>query len=558
MDTLAIGTVSRVLRSIRSRTGLIVLLAAVQGLLSLSSVWYALLLRNTIDAAVQGAADAFVGSITVFALLLACQLLLRAVLRWAQEYALAGVENALRHRLFSCLMRRDYAQVTAVHSGEWLNRMQSDVRVTAEGLCVVLPQLIGTCVRLVGAAAMILVLETRLGLILIPCGVLAGVCAWGFRKRLKALHIHSQKKEGAVRVCMQEALSSLMVVKAFGRENDAEARADEQMREHMAARMRKNRFSNACNAGFGTAMQGAYLVGLLFCGGGILSGSMTYGTCTAILQLVGQIQSPLVSITGHLPKLIAALGSAERLHEAEDMRSDDGCCAQEPAVGRYYEEHFEGIGLRDVSFSYEEDGQERRVYEGLSLSIDKGSCTAITGPSGCGKSTLLKLLLCLYEPEKGQCVLREDGAERTLTAADRGLFAYVPQGNHLLGGSIRQALTFGDEEKMRCEEKLTAALDAACALEFVQELQEGLDTPLGEHGQGLSEGQLQRVAIARALVSGRPILLLDECTSALDEATEERLIENIRRMTDKTVILVTHRPRALRVCSQHIVMDKGA
>ena len=555
MDTLAFDTARRVLRSIRGRMWLIILLVTVQGLLSISSIGYTLLLRNAIDTAVQGAADAFIGSLIAFAVLLAAQLMLRAALRRGQEYALASVENTLNSRLFACLLRKDYAQVTAVHSGEWLNRMQSDVRVLAEGVCVVLPQLIGTVIRLAGAAAMILVLQTQLGLVLIPCGLLAGLCAWGFRKRLKTLHMESQQKEGAVRIFMQEALGSLMVVKAFGRQDDTEARAEDRMQEHLQARMRRNGYSNACNLGFGTAMQGAYLVGLLFCGYGILNGSMSYGTCTAILQLVGQIQSPVVSITGHIPKLISALGSAERLFEAEDLREDGGSCADEDQVREYYENHFEGIELRGISFSYEENGQERRVYRGLNCTINKGDCAAITGPSGCGKSTLLKLIMCLYTPDAGQRVLKHDGTERELAAADRGLFAYVPQGNHLLGGSIRQALTFGDEERMRDEKALLSALDAACALEFVAALDKGLDTPLGERGQGLSEGQMQRIAIARALLSGRPILLLDECTSALDEMTEARLIENLRRMTDKTILIITHRPRALSACSKHFAMS---
>ena len=554
MERLTFDTVRRVLCSIRGRPELILVPVAVQGLLSISSVGYTLLLRNAIDTAVQGVEKAFIGSLIAFALLLAIQLVLRAVLRRGQEYALATMENHLRHRLFSCLLRKDYAQVTAVHSGEWLNRMQSDVHVLAEGLCVVLPQLIGTLVRLAGAAVMILVLATQLGLVLMPCGLLAGLCAWSMRKRLKVLHIRSQQKEGAVRVFLQEALGSLMVVKAYGRQRDVQARADGMMQEHLRARMRRNAFSNACNLGFGTAMQGAYLIGLLFCGYGILNGSMTYGTCMAILQLVGQIQSPVVSITGHIPKLVSAMGSAERLFEAEDLREDGGSCTAEYEVREYYENHFEGIELRDISFAYEENGQERHVYSGLNCTINKGDCVAVTGPSGCGKSTLLKLLMCMYAPDAGQRILKHDGTGQELSATDRGLFAYVPQGNHLLGGSIRQALTFGDKARMRDEEALWSALDAACALEFVQALEKGLDTPLGERGQGLSEGQLQRIAIARALLSGRPVLLLDECTSALDEETEARLIENLRRMTDKTSIIVTHRPRALSVCNRHCVM----
>jgi ATP-binding cassette subfamily B protein len=370
------------------------------------------------------------------------------------------------------------------------------------------------------------------------------------------MHRIAQEQEGLVRIFMQEALGSLMVIKAFGREADVQKHNEERMQEHRSARLRKNRFSNMCNIGFGAAMQGAYLFGLIACGWGILNGTMTYGTCTALLQLVGQVQSPLVSITGFLPKMIAALGSAERLMEAGNMADDGGeACAAYDAE-EYYNAQFEGFKLENIVFSYEEDGQERRVYNDLNLHVMKGECVAVTGPSGCGKSTLLKLLMCLYEPESGQRLLLEKGGERPLNASDRGLFAYVPQGNHWMGGSIRQALTFGEEASMRDDAGLWRALDAACAKDFVAELEDGLDTQLGERGQGLSEGQLQRIAIARAVYSGRPILLLDECTSALDEKTEAWLVETLRSMTDKTIVLVTHRPRALTVCTKRVEMDE--
>jgi ATP-binding cassette subfamily B protein len=192
------------------------------------------------------------------------------------------------------------------------------------------------------------------------------------------------------------------------------------------------------------------------------------------------------------------------------------------------------------------------------VEVRKGEFLALAGPSGCGKSTLLKLLLCLYAPDSGELVMDTHGKSRPLTAADRGLFAYVPQGNRLMSGTVRQALTFDDAEAMTREEKMWQALDTACAREFVAELPQGLDTVLGEQGAGLSEGQLQRLAVARAIFSGRPILLLDEATSALDGDAERRLLDNLRTMTDRTVVIVTHRPRALEVCDRVIRFGEGS
>lgn len=192
------------------------------------------------------------------------------------------------------------------------------------------------------------------------------------------------------------------------------------------------------------------------------------------------------------------------------------------------------------------------VLSHLDIEIKKGEYVAFTGHSGCGKSTVLKLLMCLYPLDEGQAYLRTQQGAQPLTSRWRGLFAYVPQGNQLLSGTIREIIAFGDKRKMQEEERLKRALRIACAEEFVEKLEQGLDTLLGERGAGISEGQMQRIAIARAIFSDHPILLLDEATSSLDEEVEARLLANLREMTDKTVVIVTHRRAALSICDKSI------
>ena len=192
------------------------------------------------------------------------------------------------------------------------------------------------------------------------------------------------------------------------------------------------------------------------------------------------------------------------------------------------------------------------VLHNLNLEINKGEYVVFTGTSGCGKSTILKLFLCLYELDEGERYLITKSGHQPLTSSWRSLFAYVPQGNQLLSGSLREIIAFGDKEKMYQEEKMHQALMIACAEEFVSGLENGLDTVLGERGTGLSEGQMQRIAIARAVFSDRPILLLDEATSSLDEQTEMELLDHLRSMTDKTVVLVTHRAAVLKICDKEI------
>ena len=198
----------------------------------------------------------------------------------------------------------------------------------------------------------------------------------------------------------------------------------------------------------------------------------------------------------------------------------------------------------------DEEGRTAAL-ENLSLDIRKGETVAFTGHSGCGKSTALKLLMCIYPPDAGSRYLRfTDGSRQELDARFRRLFAYVPQGNALMRGTLREVVSFAAPGRAGDDEALWRALEIACADGFVRELKEGLDTQLGERGAGLSEGQMQRIAIARAIFAESPVLLLDEATSALDGETERRLLENLRRMTDKTVVIVTHRPAALEICDR--------
>ncbi len=252
------------------------------------------------------------------------------------------------------------------------------------------------------------------------------------------------------------------------------------------------------------------------------------------------------------------IASAERLMEAEGFESDASDAKSSGEIREFYAGELRPIGLRNASFTYYplSDGVSNTQKENmpvflrnLSLQIRKGEYVAFTGHSGCGKSTALKLLMCVFQPDSGQRYFEDrNGGLGELTGEYRRLFAYVPQGNCLMSGTIRELVSFAAPDRANDSEKLEQALRIACAWDFVSQLEQGADTMLGERGAGLSEGQMQRLAIARAVFSGSPVLLLDEATSALDAATERKLLDNLRRMTDKTVIIVTHRPAALDIC----------
>ena len=528
--------------------GLVGLLVVVQTVLSVSSIAFAFVLRRIINMAVDGVQGGFWASLALLVGILLGQIVLSAASRFLSEYTSAAVENRFKHRLFSALLTGDYASVTAVHSGEWMNRLTSDTTIIAGGVTQIVPGLIGMLVRLFGALAAILWLEPRFFWVLVPGGVAMLALTYGFRKILKRLHKNIQEADGTLRVFLQERLESLLIVRTFAKEQQTATQAASLMEQHKAARMKRSNFSNLCNIGFAGAMNGAYLLGIGFCGYGILTGTMSYGNLMAIMQLVGQVQSPFANITGYLPRYYAMLASAERLMEAEAFAPDSEHPLAEEETLEFYRAKLTALRLEHASFTYqppvraeEEQPPMPVVLKDIDLTIRKGEYIAFTGPSGCGKSTVLKLLMCLYPLDAGSRALETTSGTQPLTAAWRSLFAYVPQGNQLLSGTIRDIVSFGDPCKAQEDAGILRALRIACAEDFVQKLEKGLDTTLGEHGQGLSEGQMQRIAIARAVFSEHPILMLDEATSALDEATARQLLENLRRMTDKTVLMVTHR-----------------
>lgn len=527
---------------------LVGVLVAVQAVLSVSSIAFAFILRRIINMAVQGASTGFRLAFVLLAGVIAAQIVLGAVSHFLSEYTTTTVENRFKQRLFTTLLTGNYASVTAVHSGEWMNRLTSDTTIIAGGVTQIVPGLIGMLVRLFGALAAILWLEPRFFWVLVPGGAAMLALTYGFRKIMKRLHKNIREADGTLRVFLQERLESLLIVRTFAKEQQTAAQAASLMEKHKDARMKRSNFSNLCNIGFAGAMNGAYLLGIGFCGYGILTGTMSYGNLMAIMQLVGQVQNPFANITGYLPRYYAMLASAERLMEAETFEPDSEHPLAEEKALEFYRTKLTALRLEHASFNYqppvcaeEEQPPMPVVLKDIDLTIRKGEYIAFTGPSGCGKSTVLKLLMCLYPLDAGSRTLETTCGTQPLTAAWRSLFAYVPQGNQLLSGTIRDIVSFGDTRKAQDDAGILRALRIACAEDFVQSLEKGLDTTLGEHGQGLSEGQMQRIAIARAVFSEHPILMLDEATSALDEATAQQLLENLRRMTDKTVLMVTHR-----------------
>ena len=529
----------------------VLLLVLLNSAISISAVAFALVLREAIDGAVSGNKMVFLKFVIILGLIMVGQIAARGVIRFLDEYVRSGMENVIKTRLYETILSRKYSAITAYHTGELLNRITNDAVVVADGFVQIIPGIIAMLVKLAGAAAVLFVLDYRFSVIFFAGGGLVLIFTTLFRRVMKKLHKDVQAADGVLRSYLSENLGSLMVLKTFGAERKSIDTSKQYMDKHRFMRMKRNRFSNICNVGFGLVMNGGY-IGLCWCSFGILHGSITYGTLSAVLQLVDQLWAPLANMTGYLPKFYGMLSSAERCMELETLEEEHVESQFSRDYCRELYKDMTAIECKNITFRYEDD----IILENADISIGKGELITIMGNSGAGKSTLLKLLLAIYEPEKGTLEIKTEKESYALTERYRKMFAYVPQGNFLMSGNVTSAIASLDDTSADVDmDKVKAVAHIACADTFVEKLEHGYDTLIGERGMGISEGQAQRLAIARALYTDAPVLLLDEATSALDEQIEKKVLKNIRELTDKTVIIVSHRKAVLEVCDRCVVLE---
>ena len=529
-----------------NRKWMIVVLSLIQGLLAGSGIVFALLMRNAIDSAVEGNGRIFTVSAALLGVLIVGQIGLRLFNRYLEEDTKASIENRFRRKVFRSVLENDYRKMTAYHTGELMNRIISDTSVVTDVVVTLIPNMVSMVLKIIGVLVVLYTIEPWFTFIFLVGGCLMASFSLLPRKWLKRNHKRVQEADGVVKSFLQECLESLLVIHAFGKEEQMEESSRRRMQEHRRMRRRRMAVTNVCNLGLSVAVQCGYYLGFAWCGYGILHGTITYGTLTAVLQLVGQIQTPFANIGGAFPKFTGMLASAERLMEL----TDDGQAGRKKSTldrTKIYEE-MKSICFDRVSFCYDDD--DRWVLKDDTFVIEKGEFVAFIGSSGIGKSTIMKLLLSVIHPAEGEIFFQMREGKLPVGELPSGLFAYVPQGNHLMSGTIEEVVAFTDNKDEIDTERLVWACRTACAEEFIEELPNRYQTILGEKGSGLSEGQMQRLAVARAIYSECPILLLDEATSALDPDTERRLIGAIKALPDRTVLLVTHRKDVWELCDR--------
>ena len=456
----------------------------------------------------------------------------------------------LRTMVLRRLLHKQYAELDGFHSGELVNRMFSDVGIVRNGIMEAVPAIVSMAVGFAGAAVLLIRMDWRFILLMLAGGLLGLILIAAFHKPMTSRHKAAQESEGRLHAALQELLENLRLVKASGSEKRMEGRTEDRQQAFLAAQLRKGCFSVSMNNSISLVFQLSWLFCMLWGCYGIYCGRLTYGMLAAILQLLGQIQGPFSKAAGVADQLYGTISSAERLKELLDLPEEEPVPADDSVPDREFRE----IRLCGVDFSYGRRAEP--VLKQVNLTIRAGEFAAVTGASGSGKSTLFQLLLGIYQPAGGELKFCfADGKEMAVSRSTRGLFAYVPQGNTLFSGTLRENLTMFTDSAS--DEEILQAARLACLDRFLAELSDGLDTVIGERGIGLSEGQAQRVAVARALLSRAPILLLDECTSALDEKTETELLRNIASLRGKTCLIVTHRRAALEICNSRIHIGAG-
>lgn len=514
-------------------------LSVISTLVSLSLT---LVMKALVDAATGGDVSLLWQFGILMVALYALQRGLSVWMSFLQVRTSAKLQQHLQGMVTKAILGKDYGSLKPYHSGELVNRVFSDVSVVKSGIMSLLPTLLQISVSFIGAATILISWDWRFVPVMIVAALIGSGVMIAFREPMKRRHKRMQAAEDALHASTQETLENIRLVKACVGEERAIVHMDDDRENLVSEQVRNGKLSIAFNSGMGVVFDISRLICYLWGCVKIYQHTFTYGSLAAMLSLVGRIQAPIANSMRLVSQAYGVVASAERLLEVIDLPNEE--------KGETISS-FDTIELKDACFQYD-DGVEG-VLLNITASIKRGDFVAMTGISGGGKTSLFQLLLGIYKPTSGS-VQFVDGTKTTNACrGTRGLFAYVPQGNTLMSGTLRDNLTMFTNGAT--EEAISTAIHAACLDDVVADV--GLDVKIGERGIGLSEGQAQRVSIARALLSDAPILLLDEATSALDEQTEAKLLSNVDAMRDKTVIIVTHRRAALAICDYTLHIENG-
>ena len=475
-----------------------------------------------------------------------------------QSYYFVGVRDrakqttSIRLRIFSHLFRRQMFDQKEMHSGDVTSRLEKDIDVVSDATTSLFPDMTVTLIQLVGAFLLMQSMDTRLAwalLLLTPMFLIVGKLI-GRKMRMMTLDI--RKQESVIQMLVQETMEHNAVLRSLESGDWITNRLDDMQQDLRGKISRRARFTVISRLLIGSSFSLGYIMAFIWGAMQLRNGAITFGVMTSFLQLVSQIQNPILQMLNMVPQFIQASASIDRLTELEQVEVEETGFSGIPGSSEISRSsgslHPLGVKVEDVSFKYA-DG-DREILTHFSFDFKPGSKTALMGHTGAGKTTLFRLLLALTKPNKGTMAVYDSQGQQTISEQTRSNFVFVPQGNTLMSGTIRYNLLLARPDAT--DEELDDVLHTAMA-DFVLDLPDGLDTECGERGSGLSEGQAQRIAIARGLLRPGGILLLDEISASLDEATERELYRRLfAKYPGKTMIFITHRPVVCELCDQVI------
>lgn len=447
----------------------------------------------------------------------------------------------IRKQIYEKIIHSHWMDVKKYHTGDLMTRLTSDAGNVADGIIGTIPSIIQLIVELLLVFITLFSYSPLLACFALLVAPVAAVSSWWFGRKLKRLQVKVQESEAAYRSFLQESLANLLIVKAFANEEYSTQRLTQLREERFGWVYRRTKMGLISSTAMSMSFQVGYIVAFAYGAIQISRKAITYGTMSVFLTLVNRVQAPVMGLAQQIPRVVSILASAGRIMELQELPLEEK--EEEPlAVVQA------GVDVSGLTFGYTQDN----VLENVSLHIAPGEFVAVIGESGIGKTTLIRIIMSFMSNIQGSVTFyNEKGKTQKANAATRNFIAYVPQGNTLFSGTVRENIRMGNLNAT--EEEMNEALKLAAAYDFVQELPKGIDTVIGERGHGLSEGQAQRIAIARAFVKKAPFLILDEATSSLDEATEQEVIRGLQRLTPRpTCLVITHRKSILKYCDREI------
>lgn len=507
-------------------------------------VIFALWMKKIIDDVFVSSQLFFYNAIILIGIIL-IQIISSSIVYYLTHHLEYKIEKKMKSMFFMTILNKEYQKINDYHSGELMNRYASDITKITQAMSKQFPNMITMIIRIIVVFIVIGMIAPSLAILLCVGGLGTIGCTLIIKKILKPMSQKVNQNDDILKAQVQESLESLLIIHSFRCETSMNEIHQEKLNKYIEAQLQKSNFMNILETALSLAIHAAYVIAFLWTVYGVMNNVLSIGSISAMISLVGQIKNPFVGISMTLPQMIVLNTHIERM---KDFIKDHHITLPKDDRDQY--QSLKSICFEHVSFAY----KDKEVLNDFNLTIHKNETIAFVGYSGVGKTTVLKLLMNLHPIPTGRIYLQLENEQIDIQEVGQGLMTYVPQDYGLMSGSLKEIVAFGCKDID--ENKVKWACEKACIHEEIMQLKDGYNTILKEQGKSLSGGQMQRLSLARAIYSECPIMLLDEVTSSLHPTLEQRMIQSLKTLKDKTIIIVTHRKEVLEICDRMIDFDE--